>query len=524
MGLLEKARYYKMGFRDKARYWLKKWGGEDIERFTPDEESGLELEETSSALDRKIHDMNTLFEIGKEINSSLDIDELLEIIILTCMGQMGLSHIAVMTADNENNNFILAGQRGLEELEPSEVIIPIDNAFIKDCGENEEPVEFEMLKNKPGGQELEPLFAKLNTALIVPMIAKGEINGLLTLGQKMNSEGYSDEDEDFLQMLASMASIAVHNAMLYTNLFKANQELDKNFREFSTLYEISKIINSSDELDEVLKLALETMSTGFGVQCASICLYDEKNNLSISASTGLDEETTGKFIIPKENPTFELLMENGEPEELSGFKDMGDIAMLFSENDFESIDYFLAIPLISSEQKLGVLNIHKVDRKGGLDNKEKDQQLFALFASQIAPPILATKMLESGMVNEMDLFLPLVDKLESEISLAEDFDIPLTLLLLQVQGAQDFEQEESGIKQIMEMLVHRMGEQQNIYRFGKNKLILSMANVAQEEAFEFINSLSTDIRSTFKWATLEFSNVIYPVDGANARELLYKIK
>ncbi len=523
MGLLEKARYYRMGFREKAKYWLKKWGMDATPAVTetaPEETDP----ESQTTLDRKIHDMNTLFEIGKEINSSLDIDVLLEIILLTCMGQMGLNHIAILTAQDEESDFKLSGQRGLDEINPDEVVISRDNAFINDCEENEELVRITELSEKPAAVQLQPLFEKLKTALIVPMIAKGEINGLLVLGKKMNAGEYTKEDEDFLQMLASMASIAVHNAMLYTNLFKANQELDKNFREFSTLYEISKIINSSDELEEVLKLALETMSTGFGVECASICLYDEHENLTIAASIGLDQETKEKFVIPKENPTFELIMETGEPEVLTQFKSMGDIEMLFSETDFKKIDYFLSLPLISSEQKLGVLNIHVVNHGEGIDNEEKDRQLFSLFASQIAPPILATRMLEKGATKKLDLFSPLVEKLEGEISLANDFDIPLTFILLRIQGAQNFEDEENGIETIMGMLTEKMAEGQNVYRFGKNRLLLAMPNVAQEESFEFINSITTEIRSSIKWVTLEFSNVIYPVDGKSARELLFKIE
>lgn len=535
MGLLEKARYFRMGFRDKAGYWLDKWGmlpmDKPVEKndFSDEPapvlepEVNIDLTHAQTTLDKKIHDVNTLFEIGKELNSSLDIDELLEIILLTCMGQMGVDHIAVLI---KNQDFIsIRGQRGLDDVDIHSIAIPVENEFISSMETTELPVTLDELNVQPGGSEVVNIFTRLHSEIIVPLIAKGNLNGFIAIGKKMSRTPYNQEDKDFLSMLASMAAIAVDNASLYSNLKTANEELAQNFKEFSTLYEISKIINSSDELDEVLKLALETMSTGFGVECASLCLYDEKGNMHIQQSIGLSEETISSFVITPENATFSLLMETGEPEILEDFKTLEDVYPLFSEADMNHIDMFLSIPLTGSEKKLGLLNIHKINRsEEETINTEKDLKLFALFASQIAPPILTTQMLKSGVLNHLDLFIPLVEKLEKEIELARDFDVPLNLILLKIQGAPSYPEEEEAMNELTGIFKNILAEGQSVYRYGRNRMLLIMPNLSQDETFSTMSSIMSEIRVKKEWATLEFSTVNFPADGETARELLYKVE
>lgn len=58
--------------------------------------------------------------------------------------------------------------------------------------------------------------SKLNEGLLlVPLKAKGRINGILVMGPKSDGEAYLAEEKAFLSDLASLAAIAVENARLY---------------------------------------------------------------------------------------------------------------------------------------------------------------------------------------------------------------------------------------------------------------------------------------------------------------------
>ncbi len=523
MGLLEKASYYRMGFRDKAGYWLKKWGM--VPSDVADTDLGQDKSDASGdvqyVLDKKIHDMNTLFEIGKELNSSLDIDELLQIILLTIIGQFGVNHLCLLL--KKDKTFVLTAQRGLDDVDASKIKLDAGTDFIKKCEKEEKALLFSELF--ASGQEHDDgaVLTSLEAKVIAPLIAKAEINGLLVLGEKNSGEEYSSDEKDFLSMLSSMAAIAVSNATLYSNLKEANAELDKNFREFSTLYEISKIINSSDELDEVLKLSLETVSTGFGVDIASICLYNHKNELVINHSVGLSDETEAKFKINDDEPFIKIVIESGEPENIADFKDNKFLMSLFSEDDKEKLEHFFIVPLVSSEQNLGILIIHKINREENTLISDKDKKLFALIASQIAPPILSATLLDSGTSRVLDLYTPLAQKLEEEISLANDFGIPVTMIILKLQGASSYDAELQGMALITEVISKKLLEAQRLYRYGRAKLLVVMPNLTQDEAFSFIGEINKEARTPEISLNLEFSTVVFPDDGESASELLFKV-
>ena len=65
---------------------------------------GLRLDEIKNvnrALDEKIQELRTLFELSKEFNAIFDRDKLLKLFTFTLMGQVGASRYAVCLKDGE---------------------------------------------------------------------------------------------------------------------------------------------------------------------------------------------------------------------------------------------------------------------------------------------------------------------------------------------------------------------------------------------------------------------------------------
>ena len=52
--------------------------------------SSQQLEQTNKKLKRRLYDLYTLFELSQHLNSVLELDPLLDSILLTCIGQMGV--------------------------------------------------------------------------------------------------------------------------------------------------------------------------------------------------------------------------------------------------------------------------------------------------------------------------------------------------------------------------------------------------------------------------------------------------
>jgi hypothetical protein len=59
------------------------------------------------------------------------------------------------------------------------------------------------------------VFKALDPSLVVPLISKGHLNGIIILGGRINGEGFTETEQEYLTHIASLASIAIHNASLY---------------------------------------------------------------------------------------------------------------------------------------------------------------------------------------------------------------------------------------------------------------------------------------------------------------------
>jgi signal transduction histidine kinase len=86
---------------------------------------------------------------------------------------------------------------------------------------------------------------KVDARVYVPIHAKGEWIGLMTLGPKESSESYSDEDLVLLRTLADQTAIALENARLVADLVHAHDDLGQ---AYAAVAEANRQLQELDKL------------------------------------------------------------------------------------------------------------------------------------------------------------------------------------------------------------------------------------------------------------------------------------
>lgn len=175
------------------------------------------ISEEKVFFEKQIYDLKQLLEISKSLNSTMDFSTLIESFLYICMGQFQTIGAALFTkADFDASSFQM-GQNfyGFDVKEGVEYSFPEDHPFINFLAKNPECLTIEQLNNS-GLKKDEALKAllSLEPTLIVPLKVKGHINGILVLGQQINQKPYSDYDKEHMTAIASLAAIAINNAML----------------------------------------------------------------------------------------------------------------------------------------------------------------------------------------------------------------------------------------------------------------------------------------------------------------------
>ncbi len=161
-----------------------------------------QLNRLNRSLDQKIQELNTLFEIGKELNQIFEEPGILKQLSFSLMGQMLVNQFCIVLKREEQ--WQLAYHKGL--------------LFSKEkCSRLLQHVNELTSLSEPKITENEPKFLilkKLAVELVVPMDIKNQIGGLIFLGPRMDQKPYSKGQLEFVSTLANIAMIAIENSRL----------------------------------------------------------------------------------------------------------------------------------------------------------------------------------------------------------------------------------------------------------------------------------------------------------------------
>jgi len=167
--------------------------------------------------ERKIYDLRQLIEISKGLNSTLEYNILIDSILLTCMGQMQLLMAGIFLKKGiGNENYALhRNYKGFDVDHSIEYEFEPDSPLVKFMEMDFKCYTPDELEQGVGSDRSLNILKLLNPSLVVPLMSKGMLNGIIILGDRINSKNFSESEKEYLMDIASLAGIAIHNASLY---------------------------------------------------------------------------------------------------------------------------------------------------------------------------------------------------------------------------------------------------------------------------------------------------------------------
>jgi signal transduction histidine kinase len=186
-----------------------------------------QLSDTNRRLRRKIFDLYTVFEISRHLSSMLDTRSLIDAILLTCIGQMGVERAAIFLTDKQSEFIGNPHTKGINLKQFDELKIKYDSPLVKALLKTGKPLTSIEIYNCFGNDDDEISYAlkRLNIELAAPMIMKSRLLGILFLSAKISRASFFENDLEFLSLLMNQLSVALENAHLYERERQANEEL-----------------------------------------------------------------------------------------------------------------------------------------------------------------------------------------------------------------------------------------------------------------------------------------------------------
>jgi sigma-B regulation protein RsbU (phosphoserine phosphatase) len=225
------------------------------------------MNDTSS---RKLQrNITALVDFSRIINSSIDLQFILNNVLLTCLGKF-LSTKGLI-ALNENGTLLIKHTKGLSDhLIEKFPQLRSDDDFLLD-------------------ERLKKFMDSARLKAVDKISSSDDSIGLVCLGEKLNKTEYTEDDLQFLKTILNISATAIQNSIRINELQGVNRELDSRIQRLNVLFELSKEFGLFSESTKVAKLLIFSVIGQFMVSRYAV-LTVENDIVQILESKFEEEE------------------------------------------------------------------------------------------------------------------------------------------------------------------------------------------------------------------------------------------
>jgi phosphoserine phosphatase RsbU/P len=189
----------------------------------------------------------------------------------------------------------------------------------------------------------------------------------------------------------------MNSKKLHDQLQHKITQLEARIRSLSGLMEVSAIINSTLDLDELLGLVMEKAQSVMHAEASSVMLINpETNRLECKIALGeVGDQVVNVLQLEKGQGVAGWVWQQGEPLMVA---DVSNDARFFRQMDQTSgfqTKTILAAPLVAKDRIIGVAEV--INRTDGKQFDELDQELFIAFCRHVALAI------ENARIHQLSL-------------------------------------------------------------------------------------------------------------------------
>jgi adenylate cyclase len=189
------------------------------------ENSLSRISEVLIPFEQRFSHLQALAGIGQVVNSTLEVDEVLQIVMDTIVRLTEAERGFLMLRD-ERGEMVTRIARNWEQESINKNEFAISRTIIERVIEEGQAVLTTNAREDPrfGGQESIIAF-NLRSILCVPLMVKTELIGVIYTDNRIRTGIFSESDRDLLIAFANQAAVAIENARLFSSLKRTLEEV-----------------------------------------------------------------------------------------------------------------------------------------------------------------------------------------------------------------------------------------------------------------------------------------------------------
>jgi putative nucleotidyltransferase with HDIG domain len=190
----------------------------------------------SLTLRKMLHNFSALSELGSEISSTHDFDEVVRAALHMLLGTLAIPRGAIARYSQTPRQLKVVAAKGLPKAVGEKIALCRED--VEQLTRHAEPLDLRAEQNglSPFVRRNGEAFKRLRAQTTVPMVARGELMGMIFLSEKFTREAYGEDDAEVINAIARHIAIAFYNHRLMVALRRKAEENQRLYREMQQTY------------------------------------------------------------------------------------------------------------------------------------------------------------------------------------------------------------------------------------------------------------------------------------------------
>jgi len=329
-------------------------------------------------MDLALQRTRTLYDVSQALATTLDLGEVLEVSASEMLQAMKVDEVGIILFDAEQGvGELVAEEPPRPDPQPPPLRFALDSIpSLDEFLANGPAIPLEETRHKPLFNSLRDMIETrvAYLLLLLPLTTRGQITGLVYLGSRTETRSLRGDEVQLAHIMANQIAVAIENARFHEAVKNFNAVLGRRVRERTQelaaekerveyLYAIASETNTSLDLSQVLDRILQLVTQAAGVDRGAIMLRDrETDHLVCRAAIGARGILNVGASIPFHmgEGVVGWVAQQREPVVLGDVEqDPRWLAVPGHDVPYRS---YIAVPIITSEEVMGVLTLAHANR------------------------------------------------------------------------------------------------------------------------------------------------------------------
>lgn len=390
-----------------------------------------ELYNINSSLDEKIFNLFAISQSSKALLSELNLDALYSLSIDVFSELTQSSSTGFFLYDEKSERFSLKSYRFIYnsvkklnielDLIKSPIIEP--NRIIVDLANEQDRNYFNALFNN-GIHALTELLPQY----LVLLTKDTTLLGFVSLGCPVTGTNYKKSVFELIESLASSTYISISNAKHFRTVNEQKALLQNKLNRLISLNNLTKNINSSNSIEALIDVTINTLRISFGAVKCLLALYDKSRKcFHITSYAGIVSGIDTLFP----NQHWNKVMKG----RTTSIFEKNELTSFFSEGreiPISDISAALTVPIYMDQSEIEMLGVIIVfEFQNSMISDEENVLTMETIAGHIAPILYSLKIIDEQKVflvpNYINIFK---NDIKKEIIQAEELNLDLCVTII----------------------------------------------------------------------------------------------